>query len=151
LRHHDIQQDDLGVVVLDPGQGRIGLVAFPYFLVLEGLGPAVEFISYVYFIYLLFTIKSGSMLFMVAFFLMAFVLGMALSILAICLEEISFKRYPRFGDLMQLLLLSVAEVFGYRQLNAWWRMNGLYSFLTCNSDWGKIERKGFSKSGPTKQ
>jgi cellulose synthase/poly-beta-1,6-N-acetylglucosamine synthase-like glycosyltransferase len=138
-------------MMLNPRYGRIGMVAFPYFLVLEGLGPAVEFISYVYFIYLLFTIKSGSMLFMVAFFLVAFVLGMALSILAICLEEISFKRYPRFGDLMQLFLLSVAEVFGYRQLNAWWRMNGLYSFLTGNSDWGKMERKGFSKSGPTKQ
>jgi cellulose synthase/poly-beta-1,6-N-acetylglucosamine synthase-like glycosyltransferase len=138
-------------MLFNPRYGRIGMVAFPYFLILEGLGPVVEFLGYAYFIWLLCTAGTGSSLFIVAFFLVAFVLGMSLSVLAICLEEISFRRYPRFADLVQLFLLSIAEVFGYRQLNAWWRMNGLYSFLTGNSDWGKMERKGFSKGGPSKK
>jgi hypothetical protein len=127
------------------------MIAFPYFLILEGFGPVVEFLGYAYFIWLLISTGTTTTLFMVAFFLVAFVLGMVISLLAICLEEVSFKRYPRFADLVQLFLLSIAEVFGYRQLNAWWRMNGLYSFLTGNSDWGKMERKGFNKGGPAKK
>lgn len=135
-------------MLFNPRYGRIGMLAYPYYLLLEGFGPIIEFLAYVVFVYLLFVITPGSLLFMLSFFLAAFVLGMALSFLAISLEEISFKRYPKFSDLSQLFLLSVLESFGYRQLNAYWRMHGLYAFLRGKKEWGKMERKGFGT--PTK-
>ncbi|MEX2130763.1 MAG: glycosyltransferase [Pseudohongiellaceae bacterium] len=131
-------------MLFNPRYGRIGWLAFPYFFILEGLGPVIEFLAYVYFIYLLFVMEPGSLLFMVTFFLVAFVLGIALSFVSIGLEELSFKRYSRFGDLLQLYLLSVLEIFGYRQLNAWWRMHGVYTFLIGRKEWGKMEHKGFA-------
>jgi cellulose synthase/poly-beta-1,6-N-acetylglucosamine synthase-like glycosyltransferase len=133
----------------NPRYGRVGMLAFPYYLLLEGYGPVIEFMAYVMFVYLLFVITPASLLFMLSFFLTAFVLGMALSFLAISLEEISFKRYPKFSDLSQLFLLSVLESFGYRQLNAYWRMHGVYAFLRGRKEWGKMERKGFG--APTKK
>lgn len=131
-------------MLFNPRYGRIGWLAFPYFFILEGLGPVIEFIAYLYFFYMLFVMEPGSLLFMTTFFLVAFVLGIALSLVSICLEELSFKRYPKLSDLLQLFLLSVIESFGYRQLNAWWRIQGVYTFLTGNKEWGKMERKGFN-------
>lgn len=131
-------------MLFNPRYGRIGWLAFPYFFILEGLGPVIEFIAYLYFFYMLFVMEPGSLLFMTTFFLVAFVLGIALSLVSICLEELSFKRYPKFSDLLQLFLLSFIESFGYRQLNAWWRIKGVYTFLTGNKEWGKMERKGFN-------
>ncbi len=133
-------------MLFNPRYGRIGLLAFPYFMLLEGFGPVLEFAAYVYFFYLLFVLQPGSLVFIMAFFLVAFVLGIALSFLAISLEEISFKRYPRFRHLFELFLLSVLESFGYRQLNTWWRFHGVYSFLRGKKEWGKMERKGFQSA-----
>lgn len=136
-------------MLFNPRYGRIGMLAFPYFLILEGFGPVIEFLAYVGFLWLLFVITPGNLLFMVCFFLVAFVLGMALSFLAISLEEISFKRYSKFSDMSQLFLLSVLESFGYRQLNAWWRMDGVWTFLRGKKEWGKMERKGFGSGAKT--
>jgi cellulose synthase/poly-beta-1,6-N-acetylglucosamine synthase-like glycosyltransferase len=130
-------------MLFNPAYGRIGMLAFPYFFILEGLGPIIEFFAYLMFFYLLFFVTPDTFLFMACFFLAAFVLGIALSFLAISLEEISFKRYPKFSDLSQLFFLSVLESFGYRQLNAWWRIHGVYSFMRGKKEWGKMERKGF--------
>jgi cellulose synthase/poly-beta-1,6-N-acetylglucosamine synthase-like glycosyltransferase len=127
----------------NPRYGRIGMLAFPYYFILEGLGPIIEFLAYLSCFYLVFVITADTLLVIFCFFLATFVLGIALSFFAISLEEVSFKRYPKFGDLMQLFLLSVLENFGYRQLNAWWRINGLYTFLRGKKEWGKMERKGF--------
>ncbi len=130
-------------MLFNPRYGRIGMLAFPYYFILEGLGPILEFAGFVAFFWLLFTGGPGSFLLTLCFFLAAFVLGMALSFFAISLEEISFKRYPRFSDMAQLFLLSVLECFGYRQLNAWWRIHGVYTFLRGKKEWGKMDRKGF--------
>ena len=121
------------------------MVSFPYFFILEGLGPIIELISYIYFVVLLLDISSASFTFITAYLMVAFVLGIVLSIIALCLEEISFRRYPGLMDLFQLFLLSVIESFGYRQLNAWWRIHGLYTFVMRRDGWGNMDRKGFRK------
>ncbi len=133
-------------MLFNPRYGRIGFLAFPYFMLLEGFGPVLEFLAYVYFFYLLAVMQPGSMVFVTTFFLVAFVLGMALSFLAISLEEVSFKRYPKVRHLLELFLLSILETFGYRQLNAWWRIHGVYTFLRGKKEWGKMERKGFQSA-----
>ncbi|MFT5351522.1 MAG: cellulose synthase/poly-beta-1,6-N-acetylglucosamine synthase-like glycosyltransferase [Gammaproteobacteria bacterium] len=129
----------------NPRYGRLGMVSFPYFFILEGLGPIIELISYIYFVVLLLDISSASFTFITAYLMVAFVLGIVLSIIALCLEEISFRRYPGLMDLFQLFLLSVIESFGYRQLNAWWRIHGLYTFVMRRDGWGNMDRKGFRK------
>lgn len=134
-------------MLFNPRYGRIGFIAFPYYFLLEGLGPIIEFLAYLYFFYMLFSLPPGAAVFITTFFLVAFALGTALSFLAISLEEISFRRYPRVRHLFELFLLSILEIFGYRQLNAWWRMHGVYTFLRGRKDWGKMERKGFQRAG----
>lgn len=133
-------------MLLDPAYGRVGMLAFPYFFFLEMLGPVIEALGYVSFTL---TVLSGRAdpLFVVAFLLVAVVLGVALSVAAVALEELSFRRYPGFGDLVRLFGLAVVESFGYRQLSAWWRLKGTWSAIRKVEGWGKMQRKGFAVQG----
>jgi len=69
------------------------------------------------------------------------------SVLAVGLEEISFRRYPRFRDLIHLFGLAILENLGYRQINSWWRIRGMIRFLRRQGGWGEMTRKGFGARG----
>lgn len=130
-------------MLLNPRYGRIGLVALPYFFVFELLGPILEMAGYCLFVV---SLLAGAISAPVAisFFMVAFVLGVALSVSAVMLEELSFRRYSNFGDLIGLFRLAVTENFGYRQLNTFWRVKGLWSYARGNTSWGEMTRKGFA-------
>ncbi len=81
-----------------------------------------------------------------AFFMMAFAFGLALSFAAVALEEFWFRRYERTTDLLQLFLLPFLDNFGYRQLIAWYRMRGLWNYLRNVDSWGAMDRTGFNTS-----
>ena len=130
-------------MLFNPRYGRIGLAAFPYFFILEMLGPLIEFFGYMMFILAL-ALGRASGPYILAFLMAAIVFGIVLSIAAVALEELSFHRYPRFSDLFQLFGLAILENFGYRQLTSYWRIRGFFSGLRGVSGWGKMERKGFT-------
>jgi len=131
------------IMLFNPTYGRAGMLAFPYFFFLEMLGPVIELAGYASFIA---TVLAGraSLEFAVAFLSVAIVLGGVLSFAAVAMEELTFRRYPRRGDLFRLFGLAVTENFGYRQLNAWWRLKGTISALRGVQGWGTMTRKGFS-------
>ena len=130
------------VMLLNPRYGRLGVLAYPYFFFLEMLGPLVEGLGYVSF---LVTLLAGraSTLYVIGFSGVAIVLGIVLSISAVCLEEVTFRRYPRKSDLVLLFIIGVLENFGYRQLNTLWRVRGTLSGILGKRGWGVMTRKGF--------
>ncbi len=130
-------------MLFNPRYGRVGMVAYPYFFFLEMVGPAVEVSGYLFFLLALIT-GSISTTHAVAFFMVAVVLGVVLSVLSVVLEEISFRRYNKVTDLLRLFWLAVEENFGYRQLHTWWRLKGLISHLRGRMEWGDMKRKGFA-------
>ncbi|UCH64346.1 MAG: glycosyltransferase family 2 protein [Fidelibacterota bacterium] len=130
-------------MLLNRRYGRIGLVAFPYFFLLEMLGPLIEFFGYLMFI-LAVALGRASGPYIIVFFMAAFIFGVVLSIAAVALEELSFHRYPRLTDLIRLFGLAVLENFGYRQLTSYWRIRGFFSGVRQVKGWGKMERKGFA-------
>jgi hypothetical protein len=55
--------------------------------------------------------------------------------------------YPKFRQLAILTLVVVLENFGYRQLNSWWRLVGLYRWaMQRESSWGEMKRKGVGQA-----
>ena len=135
------------VMLLNPKYGRIGLVAFPYFWFLEGFGPVVEILGYVAFTIAL-VLGWVSMPYVIAFLLLAFFLGVALSAAAVALEELVFRRYTRMSDFGRLLVLAVLENFGYRQLLSLFRFRGVLSAVRGRKGWGKMDRHGTIASVP---
>ena len=130
-------------MLLRPRYGRVGLLAFPYFFFLEVFGPIIEGLGYVAFLVAV-ILGRASMPYVVAFLAVAFALGIALSFAAVGLEELSFRRYPRFRDIVRLLGVAVIENFGYRQLSTYWRIRGMVSKLKGAHGWGAMERRGFA-------
>jgi len=129
-------------MLFNPKYGKIGLIAYPYFFFLEMCGPLIEVPGYILF---LFSWISGNLstMYVSAFFVLAFIFGINLSIFAVGLEELTFKRYNRFRDLLNLFWLAIVENFGYRQLTTYWRARGTWSFFRRVKSWGAMERKGF--------
>ncbi len=129
-------------MLFNPRYGRIGLVAYPYFLFLETFGVGVEIAGYVAFIA---TVAMGlaAPVYVAGFFMAAFAFGMVLSIAAVGLEELGFRRYPDISHLAHLFALAAAENLGYRQLISFWRLHGMVSALRGVRTWGEQERRGF--------
>jgi cellulose synthase/poly-beta-1,6-N-acetylglucosamine synthase-like glycosyltransferase len=134
------------VMLLNPRYGNVGLLAFPYFFFLEVFGPIIEGLGYVTFLVAV-VLGRTSMPYVVAFVAVAFAFGIALSFAAVGLEELSFRRYPRFRDLLRLLGVAFTENVGYRQLSTYWRIRGMVSKLRGAKAWGAMERKGFRAVG----
>lgn len=135
-------------MLLNPRYGAVGFVSFPFFFLLEMLGPVVEMIGYAAFILTLF-LGLYSPAYVMGFLAVAIALGVVLSVAAVGLEELTFRRYPKASDLARLFGLAVLENFGYRQLNTWWRFRGTISALIRYRGWGRMERKGFDEVART--
>ena len=129
-------------MLFNPRFGAIGLVAMPYFFFLEMLGPLIEAAGYLLFALML-VLGTASGDWTVAFLLLAFALGTALSLAAIGLEELTFRRYPRTGQVLGLMFTAVIEAVGYHQLSTWWRLQGLWAAVRQRGGWGEMTRKGF--------
>lgn len=134
-------------MVGNPRYGRIGVLALPYYLVFELLGPVVEIVGLVAVLlglWLGVISPSFAALVVVA----AFVYGVLVSAGALLLEEMSFQRYRRWRDLGALLAAAVMENIGFRQMHAWWRLWGLVQAVRgTESAWGEMERLGLASGG----
>ena len=129
--------------------GAPGWLAFPFMILFEWLGPVVELFGYLFMAYAwAFGLISWQAF--TAFLVMAVGLGILLSASGLLLEELAFHMYPRFRQLALLALMVVLENFGYRQLNSWWRLLGLYRWASRGkSSWGDMKRKGVGQAPKT--
>jgi cellulose synthase/poly-beta-1,6-N-acetylglucosamine synthase-like glycosyltransferase len=126
----------------NPRYGVTGLFVFPYYVFVELLAPVIEVVGLVSLaIGLIFgAIDWG---FAGLFYLTAYGLGTAFTSFTLILEDMSFHRYETFRDRALLFWWTLMENFGYRQINVYWRLRGLWKFLRGRKDWGAMERKGF--------
>jgi len=129
-------------MLFNPKYGNVGLFAFPYFVLFELLGPFIETFGYLAVIvsYLLGILDVQ---FFMMFLAVAILYGMFLSIAAILLEEISFRRYPGWIDLTKLLAYSVIENFGYRQVLSAMKVKAFWDAIRRRRAWGQMPRRGF--------
>jgi cellulose synthase/poly-beta-1,6-N-acetylglucosamine synthase-like glycosyltransferase len=127
----------------NPRYGIVGVLALPYYVLFEALGPVIEISGYVVTVgalyYGLINWRYAELM-----FLLSVVYGTLISLAAVVLEEISFRRYKRVRDLLLLIGLGIVENFGFRQLTTWWRIKGTYDFLRGKGGWGAMTRTGFS-------
>ena len=130
-------------MLFNPRYGRVGLLAMPFYAFGEMLAPLIEVLGYVVTVI---GLSAGmvNVSFALLFMLVAWGYGMLLSIWAVVLEEVSFRRYRRFGDLLRLLLFASLENFGYRQRTVWWRLKAFVTVWKRAHVWGDMTRKGFA-------
>lgn len=129
---------------MNPKYGTLGLLAIPYFLFFEVLGPVVELAG---FFFLVISLYFGfvNVYFAGLFLAVAILYGILLSMLSLLIEEVSFHRYDKWKFLYQAVISSIFENFGFRQMHAYWRLEGLFQALRrTDQSWEAMPRKGFA-------
>lgn len=130
-------------MLLRPRYGHIGMFSFPHHAFLELLGPAVE-LSALFLLPLAWVLDVLDYAFFLYFFCFGLLFGALLSMGAVLIEEITYRRYNRFGDTVRLLSFALLEHVGYRQLTQAWRLEGMWEYLRGRRRWESTERVGFA-------
>jgi cellulose synthase/poly-beta-1,6-N-acetylglucosamine synthase-like glycosyltransferase len=130
-------------LILNPRYGAMGMIAVPYFVLIELLALVVELIGLV-------AVAIGLVLgavnvgFAILFLLVAYGFGIALTTDTMALDKWTYRSYGGLPQRVWLLLVSLFEGLGYRQLTAVWRLRGLIRHARGSREWGAMTREGFS-------
>ncbi|MDD4614847.1 MAG: glycosyltransferase family 2 protein, partial [Caldisericia bacterium] len=130
-------------MLFNPLYGSVGLFAIPYYWFFEMASPLFEFMGYVIFILLLF---SGAVSYIVGIvFLMALLFGFFFSVSSIVMEEFSYQRYSKVGEIAALILYSIFDQFWYRPMQAFFRLQAFFIRPSRRQKWGVIRRRTFAE------
>jgi cellulose synthase/poly-beta-1,6-N-acetylglucosamine synthase-like glycosyltransferase len=121
--------------------GAVGLLSMPFHGYIEALGCLVE--------------AAGTLLVPLSFLLGVMPLSLFLLILALAvgygtllslgsvlLEECTIRRYPRMRHLLILMAYAVIENFGYRQMIALFRAQGVLRYFLGKREWELVVHRG---------
>jgi cellulose synthase/poly-beta-1,6-N-acetylglucosamine synthase-like glycosyltransferase len=128
-----------------PRYGRIGCFALPYLWVFELFAPVIEIVG-IATIILAACLGVLSREFFVQFLLFGFAFATIISIGSVLQEEITYKRYNDWKDVVRLVSYCFFEHFPYRQMHMIWRLQGLWQYLRGDHVWKPMKRKGLQSA-----
>lgn len=129
-------------MIARPEYGTVGLVALPFFVLVEALGPLVEGFGYLLVpVAFALGLLNGSVFLL--FLAVAVGLGTLMSWLGALSEVYGFQRHTRVRDVAGILGYGVLENVVYRQWKAVVAWKGLVQLLRGPTDWGEMTRVGF--------
>jgi cellulose synthase/poly-beta-1,6-N-acetylglucosamine synthase-like glycosyltransferase len=135
-------------MMLNPRYGALGMVVFPYFVLVELLAPVIE-------VFGLLVLIPAALLggldgrFPLLFLLVGYGYAVVLSAVTLLLNESLHGKYAGTKERLLMVLWALLENFGYRQLTVIWRLRGLWNFMLGRGHWGTMTRQGFSRPAGT--
>ena len=119
--------------------GAVGLLALPYSILFEVLGPLLQ-VAGLAILALMIALGLATWWYVAAFVVLAILVGQLQTAGAILIEEVGFGRY-RTRDLMLLAGWCLLETLWYRPLTAAWRVWAtVLALLGRRPGWGSIPR-----------
>lgn len=135
-------------MLFNPKYKVMGMITMPYNVLFETFNPYFRITGLLALIgYTLLDMTHWRIL--LTFFLLNFLSGYLLSVGAIILEEIAFRRFKKLSDLWKMLLFSALKFAGYHQLGVIWRIQGHIQYLRKNNSWGAMTRQSWKEESET--
>jgi cellulose synthase/poly-beta-1,6-N-acetylglucosamine synthase-like glycosyltransferase len=128
-----------------PRFGRIGCLALPYLWLFELFAPIVE-IAGILTIVLAACLGVLSREFFLQFLIFGYAFATVISLGSVLQEEITYKRYNDWQDVVRLVSYCFLEHFPYRQMHMIWRLQGLWQYLRGDFAWKPLKRKGLESA-----
>jgi len=125
--------------------GRIGSVALPYLWLFEFFAPVVE-LGGIGTILLAACLGALSTRFFLEFLIFGYVFATVISISCVVQEEITYRRYNDWQDVLRLISYCFLEHFPYRQLHMIWRLQGAWQYLRGDLVWRPMKRQGLAST-----
>jgi cellulose synthase/poly-beta-1,6-N-acetylglucosamine synthase-like glycosyltransferase len=127
--------------------GAVGMLALPYTVAFEVLGPLLQVAGYAILVTLI-VLDQVSWFYAAAFLVVTILVGQLQTAGALLIEEVGFRRYSS-RDLMKLAVWSLVELAWYRPLTALWRTWATLLVLTGRRPgWGSIPRGAAFRDEP---
>lgn len=126
-----------------PRYGRIGCFALPYLWLFELFAPIMEAVG-IATIILAASLGVLSREFFLQFLIFGYAFATVISIGSVLQEEVTYKRYNDWKDVVRLVSYCFFEHFPYRQLHMIWRLQGLWQYLRGDHEWRPLKRKGLA-------
>jgi formate hydrogenlyase subunit 3/multisubunit Na+/H+ antiporter MnhD subunit len=129
---------------MNPKYGILGMLSYPYWMLYEYWAPIIEFIGLI--ITIIFAC-SGILnwTFFGLLLIFSYIFAVGFSLLAIYVEESTFKRYNTFKDLRKLLLAALIEPIIFHPVTVYAALKGNWEKIKGKNGWGDMTRKGFEK------
>ena len=131
---------------MNPRYGKVGLIGMPFYVIFEAFGPIFELLGYVVMLLLWFFDRLNPGI-AALFVVLAVLNGIILSVTALVLDDLLFKRYERTRDLLKMIGAAFLEYCGFRQVLALRRTASFLSVVFRRGHWGKAKRKSMPDSG----
>ncbi len=128
-----------------PRYGRIGFFALPYLWLFEFAAPVLEILGIVTMV-LAAALGVLSRAFFLQFLVFGYAFATVISIGSVLQEEITYKRYNDWQDVMRLVSYCFLEHFPYRQMHMLWRLQGIWQYLRGDFAWSSPKRKGLQSA-----
>jgi len=129
-------------MVFNPRYGSAGMIAMPYFVVVEALSPIVEAFGLMF---VLVALAIGSIppsaLVPIA---VLYLISICASYAVVITDDLVFETYHRTRDRVRLASYVLFEQIVFRPLTLVWRLWGLWLFLQGRTEWGKHDRRGLT-------
>jgi cellulose synthase/poly-beta-1,6-N-acetylglucosamine synthase-like glycosyltransferase len=121
--------------------GRVGCLALPYLWLFELMAPVIEVAGL---LTILLAVCAGSLSreFFFQFLIFGYAFATVISIGSVLLEELTYKRYNDWQDVIRLVSYCFVEHFPYRQMQMVWRLQGMWQYLRGDIAWGTLQRGG---------
>jgi cellulose synthase/poly-beta-1,6-N-acetylglucosamine synthase-like glycosyltransferase len=128
-----------------PRYGRVGFLALPYLWLFEFAAPVLEILGIVTMV-LAAVLGVLSRAFFLQFLVFGYAFATVISIGSVLQEEITYKRYNDWQDVMRLVSYCFLEHFPYRQMHMLWRLQGIWQYLRGDFAWSSPKRKGLQSA-----
>jgi cellulose synthase/poly-beta-1,6-N-acetylglucosamine synthase-like glycosyltransferase len=128
-----------------PRYGRIGCFALPYLWLFELFAPIMEILGITTILLAAF-LGVLSREFFLQFMIFGYAFATVISIGSVLQEEVTYKRYNDWKDVVRLVSYCFLEHFPYRQFNMIWRVQGLWQYLRGDHEWKPLKRKGLASA-----
>src|SRR6266853_3371075 len=128
-----------------PRYGRIGSFALPYLWIFELFAPVFE-LGGIVTIILAVSLGVLSREFFLQFLIFGYAFATVISIGSVLQEEITYKRYNDWQDVIRLVSYCFLEHFPYRQMHMVWRLQGLWQYFRGDMAWRPLKRQGLESA-----
>lgn len=124
---------------LNPKYGLVGMISFPYFLVFEYITPILEILGLV-----TITVSYIMGIINIQFFLLYLLVYMGyniiVSMISIIIERYMFSNTTNNKLTLKLIVFSILESFGYRQMISLFRIGNIFK-REKGHQWGEMTRQ----------
>ncbi len=130
---------------LNPKYGRTAFLVLPFFFTFEFLVPIIEFLGILTLIYsFIFGMIDFQYLLLITTLVYLFYLS--ITIISILIDEVLYKSYANYKELLMLLGMAIIEPIVYHPVNVYASLKGYWNFFSNKEQsWGVMVRKGIRK------